>query len=131
MTKQNPKQDSPTSAELAAAETPEPTEAEYSAAAAWAKTATIDPRSPTLAVGKKAEAIGRALLRAARPGRPQLDPAGEPGQESPVRRVRLPVSLNKQLDDYVAVRRQRGERTTPSDVVREALAEYLRTHRAS
>lgn len=65
----------------------------------------------------------RALLRAALAGRPALDVLNEPGQASPVRRIRLPVTLNAELDDFVAASRANGHETTPSDVTRAALAE--------
>jgi hypothetical protein len=106
-----------------------PTADDYEAAARWAETATIDAR--VVETGLAAAESGRALLRAARAGRPALDVQNEPGQSSPVRRFRLPVTLNAELDNFVEASRARGHDTTPSDVMRTALAEYLRAHPAS
>jgi hypothetical protein len=103
---------------------------DYEAAARWAETATIDGHA-TVQSGPAAAMSGRALLRAARAGRPALDADNEPGQNSPVRRFRLPVTLNAELDDFVAASKARGHDTTPSDVIRAALVEYLRSHPAS
>jgi hypothetical protein len=114
-----------------AADEPEPTDDHYAPAARWAETATFDPADPTIERGAAAAEAGKALLRAARGGRPALDAATEPGQASPVRRFRLPVTLDAQLDAYVVASKAHGQRITPSDVMREALDEYLRTHRAS
>jgi hypothetical protein len=121
----------PANPEPAVTDGQESTEVDYAAASEWAETATIDPDSPTIVRGKAAADIGRALMRSARAGRPTLDPNSQPGQESPVRRVRLPLSLNDQLNAFVAECRERGERVTPSDVVRAALTDYLETRRAS
>ena len=108
----------------------EPTADGYETAARWAETAVIDADA-TVETGPAAAESGRALLRAARAGRPALDVVTEPGQTSPVRRFRLPVTLNAELDDFVAASKARGHDTTPSDVIRAALVEYLRTHQAS
>ncbi len=103
---------------------------DYEAAARWAETATIDADA-TVESGPAAAESGRALLRAARAGRPALDVQNEPGQASPVRRFRLSVTLNAELDDFVEASKARGHDTTPSDVIRAALTEYLRSHPAS
>jgi len=110
---------------------PEPTDDDYASAAQWAETATFDPTDPTIERGPAAAEAGKTLLRAARGGRPALDAASEPGQASPVRRFRLPVTLDAQLNAYVVASKAHGQRVTPSDVIREALDEYLKTHRAS
>jgi hypothetical protein len=65
----------------------------HEAAARWAETATIDAHA-TVESGSVAAESGRALLRAARAGRPALDARNEPGQASPVRRFRLSATLN-------------------------------------
>lgn len=109
----------------------EPTAGEYEAAADWAEQVTITPGSPTAVHGEDAAALGRALLRSAGRGRPSLDPHSERGHVSPQRRLRLPESLNAQLDAYVAERIERGERTNASEVMRRALAEFLQARRAS
>ncbi len=107
-----------------------PTADDYEAAARWAETATIDADA-TVESGPAAAESGRTLLRAARAGRPALDVQNEPGQASPVRRFRLSVTLNAELDDFVEASKARGHDTTPSDVIRAALTEYLRSHPAS
>ncbi|WP_432984155.1 hypothetical protein [Dactylosporangium sp. CA-233914] len=107
-----------------------PTADDYEAAARWAETATIDAGA-TVETGSAAAESGRALLRAARAGRPALDVLNEPGQASPVRRFRLSVTLNAELDEFVAASKARGHDTTPSDVIRAALVEYLHSHQAS
>jgi hypothetical protein len=108
----------------------EPTADDYETAARWAEAATIDANA-AVETGAAAAESGQAILRAARAGRPALDAVNEPGQPSPVRRFRLPVTLNAELDNFVAASKARGRDTTPSDVIRAALVEYLRTHRAS
>ena len=65
-------------------------------------------------------AMGRDALHRALGGRPPLDPATAPGEQSPVRGVRLPTSLNTRLDEVAAAQGRR-----PSDLIREALARYL------
>ncbi|WP_407686957.1 ribbon-helix-helix protein, CopG family [Mycobacterium sp. HUMS_1102779] len=48
-------------------------------------------------------------------------PVGESRRgSSPTRTIRLPAELNKRLDAYVS-----AEHTTPSEVMRHALDEYL------
>ena len=48
-----------------------------------------------------------------------------------MRRFRLSVTLNDELDAFVAASKAHGNDTTPSDVMRAALAEYLNSHQAS
>lgn len=95
--------------------------------------APIDVQSALL--GDEAAAEGRSLLEQclggpeglarALGGRPSLTPAAPPGHRSPVRSLRLPRELSLQLD---AQARREGRR--PSDVIRDALVEYLDGHRA-
>lgn len=54
-------------------------------------------------------------------GRPAADEAGR--GKSPVRTVRLPHELDAQLAAYAD-----GAHSTPSDVMRQAVAEYLDRH---
>jgi hypothetical protein len=108
----------------------EPTADDYEAAARWAESATI-ATDAEVETGPVAADNGRALLRAARAGRPALDALNEPGQASPVRRFRLSVTLNDELDAFVAASKAHGKDTTPSDVLRAALVEYLNSHQAS
>ena len=97
---------------------------DYDAAADWAETDMKLPKNSTTARrGDQAAAYGKAVLERALGGRPSIDPDAAPGQHSKVRQVRLSQAVNDQLE-AVAHRQQR--RT--SDVMREALAEYLSTH---
>lgn len=99
---------------------------DYEAAAEWAeKDMTLTPKSSTALRGAAAGALGRGLLERATGGRPALDPAAGPGHRSRVRQVRVPADLGAGLD---AVARAQGRRV--SDVMRDALAEYVSTHRA-
>ena len=86
--------------------------------------------------GSAAAEHGRAALEAAlrspatveraMGGRPPLDPSSRRGQHAPARQVRLPASMNDQLAELAA-----AEGRKPSEIIREALATYLNTHRAS
>jgi hypothetical protein len=86
--------------------------------------------------GAAAAAHGRGVLEAAlgdgdvveraMGGRPPLDPAARPGEHAPVRQVRLPASMNAELDQRAAAEGRR-----PSEIIRAALAAYLNDHRAS
>ncbi|MCL2849759.1 MAG: ribbon-helix-helix domain-containing protein [Micrococcales bacterium] len=65
-------------------------------------------------------------LRAVFAGRPALGRTHATGHGPSARRqVRLPESTNAALDAYVA-----HNNTTPSAVIRDALTEYLATHKA-
>jgi hypothetical protein len=91
---------------------------------------------PSSLHGADAAAHGRAVLEAAlggpetaeraMHGRPPLDPTARPGQHAPVRQVRLPASMNTELSERAA-----AEGRPASEIIREALAAYLNTHRAS
>ncbi|MEU0092739.1 CopG family transcriptional regulator [Kribbella sp. NPDC006257] len=101
------------------------TEKDYDAAAEWAE---HDMRLPA---GSKsslrdadAAAFGRELVERSQGGRPSIDPDAGPGEKSPVRQVRLPRALNADLDAFA-----RSHHRKPSDVLREALSEYLATHK--
>jgi hypothetical protein len=67
-----------------------------------------------------AEALERALG-----GRPSLSPQAPRGHRSPVRSLRLPEELSVRLDAQATAEGRR-----PSDVMRDALVEYLDGHRA-
>lgn len=81
-------------------------------------------------LGPAAAASGRALLEdalggasaveRALGGRPPLSPDAPRGHRSPVRSLRLPVELSRQLDQAAESEGRRA-----SDVMRDALAEYL------
>jgi hypothetical protein len=103
------------------------TEKDFDDAAQWAERDMNLPKNSTTARrGEDAAAYGQSVLERALGGRPSIDPQAAPGQHSKVRQVRLPQAINEQLD---AVARQQHRRT--SDIMREALAEYLATHAAN
>lgn len=96
---------------------------DYDAAAEWAETEmTLPKNSATARRGDQAAAYGKAVLERALGGRPSIDPDAGPGQHSKVRQVRLSQAVNDQLE---AVAHHQRRRT--SDVMRDALAEYLST----
>ena len=100
---------------------------DYQQAADWAeRDMTLKPSSTTALRGNAAATFGRDLLERATAGRPSIDPNARPGQHSPVRQVRLPAEVNKQLADLA-----RAEHRSPSDVIRAALADYIAAHTAS
>lgn len=104
---------------------PERSEAEWAAATDWAERVEIDPTKPGVLRGADAAAFGQAVLRNARAGRPPLDPESRPGQHAPVRRVRVDTALNEALDAHVRALAEQGVKTTPSEIIRIALAAYL------
>lgn len=98
------------------------TERDFDQLAHWAEHDMTLPENSTTAVrGPDAAAIGRELLE--RVGRPALDPDAEPGTESPRRQVRLPQPLSNQVNELA----QRQGRK-PAALMRDAIAEYVRTH---
>ena len=112
-------------------------EQEYQAAADWAEH-EMDLSQATSGAERRGAAAathGRQMLEQAAGGpaeleklvrgRPSIDPAAGPGEHSRVRQVRLPAAQNQQLDALAA-----SEGRRPSDLMREAVAEYLATHRA-
>lgn len=102
-------------------------EKDFDAAAQWAELDIDLPKSSTTARrGDDAAAYGTSVLERALGGRPSIDPQAAPGQHSKVRQVRLPQATNEQLD-AVDLRQHRRS----SDVMRDALAEYLATHAAN
>lgn len=102
------------------------TEQQYDAAADWAETEmTLKPGSATALRGRAAADLGRGLVARATGGRPALDPSATPGEHSRVRQVRLPADLGGSLD---ALARAQNRRV--SDIMRDALADYVNTHRA-
>lgn len=102
------------------------TERDYDAAAEWAeKDMTLTPGSTTALRGTAAAELGRGLLERATGGRPALDPAAGPGHRSRVRQVRVPADVGAGLD---ALARTQNRRV--SDVMRDALTDYINTHRA-
>lgn len=89
---------------------------------------TVHHRAAAAAHGRalpEQAAGGPAEFEKALRGRPSIDPDAGPGEHSRVRQVRLPAAQNEQLD---AVAASEGRR--PSAVIRDAVAQYLATHRA-
>ena len=103
------------------------TDPDYSAAADWAEhDMTLTPGSPTALHGSAAADLGRDLLRRATGGRPSIDPAAGPGQHSRTRQVRVAADLDSALDAVAYAQHRRV-----SDVMRDALIDYISTHQAS
>lgn len=103
------------------------TEAEYHELAEWAENEMdFDPDAPGVLYGAQAAQAGRDTIARALGGRPPLDPNAQVGQHAKNRTVRLPGALDEGL---VAVAAQQHRR--PSDVVRDAVTEYVTQHQAS
>ncbi len=103
------------------------TERDYQTAADWAEAdMTLTPGSVTALRGTAAADLGRDLLRRATGGRPSIDPAAGPGQHSRTRQVRVAADLDSALDAVAHAQHRRV-----SDVMRDALTDYIATHRAS
>ncbi len=112
-------------------------EADWAAAAAWAEQQDTDPATATRVLrGAEAAADGRAVLEAALggpqaveqaiEGRPKLNPGTPRGQYARQRKVRLPADLDAALDTLAAAQDRRA-----SDVLRDALTDYVHTHPAA
>ena len=114
------------------------TEQDYADAAAWAENEmTLRSGSTTALRGGDAAAYGAAVLATATSndpavvmpsrtgGRPSLDPTAAPGEHAKVRQVRLPAATNTALDAQAT-----AEGRSVSQVLRDAVTEYLTTHRA-
>lgn len=103
------------------------TEAEYRELADWAENdMTIDLDAPGVLYGAQAAQAGREMVARAQGGRPPLDPNAQVGQHAKNRTVRLPGPLDAGL---IAVAAQQHRR--PSDVLRDAVTEYVTQHQAS
>ena len=71
-----------------------------------------------------AEEVARFIVSAHPVGRPNLGEDRAAGRgRSPRRQVRLPQDLNTRLDAYA-----RAQETTVSDIIRDALTDYLDAH---
>ncbi len=114
------------------------TDASDARLAEWAEHEMIlNPDSKTALHGAAAAAKGRALLEAALGGpeeverainlggRPSIDPQAQPGEHSRTRQVRLAAHMSSQLDALAAAQHRR-----PSDLLRDAVAQYVQMHRA-
>lgn len=100
-------------------------EKDYDAAAEWAEhDLTLKRDSGTSLRGHEAATFGRELVEHSQGGRPSIDPDAAPGEKSPIRQVRLPRALNADLDTFA-----KNHHRNASDVVREALSEYLAAHK--
>jgi hypothetical protein len=98
---------------------------DYDAAAEWAEHDMQLPKNSETALrGQAASDFGRDLIERSRGGRPSIDPDATPGDKSPVRQVRFPRSLDADLVAFAE-----HSNTTPSEVVRDAVREYLEAHR--
>ena len=103
------------------------TEQDYDAAAAWAEDRMrLEPASTTARRGAAAARHGQAALARAQGGRPSIDPAAQPGHHSPRRQVRLATNVDRAL-----VALAQAQDRTPSEVLRDAVADYLDTHSAN
>lgn len=86
----------------------------------------FDPDAPGVLYGDQDAETGRAMFSRALGGCPSIDPAAAPGQHSRNRTVRLSAELEMQLIRIAAQQNRR-----PTDVIRHAVGEHLREHRAS
>jgi hypothetical protein len=104
------------------------TEADYQAAADWAENEmTLKPGGSAKALrGEEAAAYGRDLVARALGGRPPLNAGAAPGQRAKVRTVRLSDDLEAGL---LAIAADQSRR--PSDVLRDAVSDYIAQHQAS
>ncbi|WP_433014517.1 ribbon-helix-helix domain-containing protein [Kribbella sp. CA-294648] len=100
-------------------------EKDYDAVAEWAEhDMTLARDAEKGLCGQEAAAFGRELVERSQGGRPSIDPDAAPGEKSPIRQVRLPRALNADLDAFA-----RNHHRNASDVLREALSEYLAAHK--
>lgn len=100
------------------------TEQNYEAAAAWAENEMeLKTNSTTARYGTAAARHGQEALERALGGRPSIDPVSERGHHSPKRQVRLPSDVDNALVALAA-----AQHRTLSAVMRDALADYVRTH---
>jgi hypothetical protein len=103
------------------------TEKDYDAAAEWAEhDMALPKKSRTALRGQDAAEFGRELVERSRGGRPSIDPDAGPGESSPVRQVRLPRRLDKDLVAFA----EENQRNL-SEVMRDAISEYLTSHKAA
>lgn len=98
----------------------------YDDLAEWAEHDMNLPKDSASAKrGDDAAAAGRALLERVGVGRPSLAQNAGVSGVSPKRQVRLPQPLSNKLDE-LAERQHRK----PSELMREAVEEYLQKHSA-
>ncbi|MGV9868620.1 ribbon-helix-helix domain-containing protein [Rhodococcus koreensis] len=99
-------------------------EPDFGRLAEWAeRDMKLPENSATANRGQDAAAAGRELLDRVGAGRPSLGQADGVSGESPRRQVRLPRPLSERLDRFAE-----NQHRKPSDVMREAVEEYLEAH---
>lgn len=99
-------------------------EQDYRLVADWAEhEMQLMPTSSTALRGAAAAEHGRAALERASGGRPSIDPRAEPGKHARKRQVRLPADVDQRLAALAA-----AQKRSASEVMRDALTEYLSSH---
>ncbi|MDN5973535.1 CopG family transcriptional regulator [Bifidobacterium crudilactis] len=98
------------------------TEQELRDLTSWAESDGPADSGVTLSEDDADRAAQRILRMVGRPSLGHRQATGE--GSSPRRQVRLPHTLNHELDEYA-----RCERTTASEVIRLAVSEYLHHHK--
>lgn len=101
------------------------TKKDYDAAARWAEDEMeLKSGSGSAVRGQAAAALGRELVERSRGGRPALDSDAARGEESPARQVRLPRKMSERVDALAKLQHRK-----PSEVMRDAIGEYLDAHK--
>ena len=102
------------------------TEKDYQAAADWAEhEMTLKSHSRTARRGAVAADYGRETIERASGGRPSIDPNASPGEHARKRQVRLSAEIDQRLTALAS-----AQQRSASDIMREALADYLHGHQA-
>lgn len=96
----------------------------YHKLAEWAESDAPQIHPERALRGADAAEASRELLRRAG-GRPSIDADPDASGPAPRRQVRLPRHLNAQLDNLAA-----AEGRSASDILRDAITAYLKTHAA-
>lgn len=91
----------------------------YNKLADWAESDDREIHPDRGSAGEQAQERSREILRRAA-GRPSLDPAAEPGKESPRRQVRLPKMLSNRVDELAA-----NDDRKPAVLMRDAINLYV------
>ena len=100
------------------------TEKDYQAAADWAEhEMTLKPNSRTARRGAIAADYGREVVERASGGRPSIDPNADPGQHARKRQVRLSAEIDQRLTALAS-----AQQRSASEIMREALTDYLQGH---
>lgn len=105
----------------------EPSMLEIEALAAWAESdamlESLETSSIDVHTGPLTGWVGEEVRKA---GRPRLDGQPSGAGRAPRRQVRLPEPLNNALDAYA-----QQQRLTASEIMRDAVAEYLARRNAA